>query len=213
MMKLIVLVAALLLTVPVLNLKVTSKPSGEVKGILIAKGGDGSKKSNNNPATAAKVEVKETKKVEKIEVEEKKEKTEVEVETETETETKLETEVKEATVSGKNKFESKFSLSVIGGQLMVATPGGSMLIRILPDQAARIATAAGVQNEVEKIELAQGQDKQNVFRIKGKKTGKLLGIIPVSAETETEVNAESGLVQSVNQPLWLRLFSSLISPS
>lgn len=244
-MKLIVLVAALLLTVSVLNLKVTSKPGGEIKGVLIARGGDDSKSSgdsgggshdsgknngsgdsnsnssnNNNSVSVPKIEVKEVekteevkkevKKIEKIEIKEKKEKPEKQ---EVETETELEIEVKEATVPGKNKFESKFPLSVVGGQLMVATPGGSMPIRILPDQAARIATAAGVQNQVEKIELAQGQDKQNVFRIKGKKTGKFLGIIPVSAETETEVNAESGLVQSVNQPLWLRLFSSLISQS
>lgn len=225
-MKLIVLAAALLLTVPVLNLKVTSKPGGEVKGVLIARGGDDSKtsgdsgsgshdsgksndsggsnsSSNNNSAPAAKVEIKEIKKTEEVKKEVKK----------VETETELEIEVRGATSSGKNKFESKFPLSVVGGQLMVATPGGFMPIRILPDQAAWIATTAGVQNEVEKIELAQDQNKQNIFRIKGKKTGKLLGIIPVSAETETEVNAESGLVQSVNQPLWLRLFSSLISPS
>lgn len=197
-MKLIVLAAALLLALPVLNLKVTSRPDGEVKGVLISKGGD-----------SKGVEIKEIKKIEKVEVVKK----EVKKIKKAETETELEIEVREATSSGKNKFESKFPLSVVGGQLMVATPGGFMPIRILPDRAARIATTAGVQNKIEKIELVQNQNKQNIFRIKGKKTGKLLGIIPVSAETETEVSAESGLIQSVNQPLWLRLFSSLISPS
>lgn len=101
------------------------------------------------------------------------------------------------------------------GQLTVQTGNGPKVIRVLPDQAAQVAQTAGVANLIEKVELVEAPGASTstdatAFKITGKKTGNLLGLIPVSADVETQVGAQSGTVLSTTEPLWLRLLSGLI---
>ncbi len=122
--------------------------------------------------------------------------------------------------SGKDKieFESKgvlagtnfpLTLDKTTGQLFVNTPSGPRLIRVLPDQASDIAQTAGVQTQIEKIELLESEGNLT-FDIKGKKTGILLGLFPISAEVESKIDPSTGQILSVTQPRWLQLLNSLI---
>lgn len=97
--------------------------------------------------------------------------------------------------------------------LTVNTPNGPKTVRVLPNQASEAAQNAGVENLVEKIELveaATGSAETVVFKIAGKRTGNFLGLIPVTADVETEVGAQTGQILTTTEPFWLRLFGSLI---
>lgn len=97
--------------------------------------------------------------------------------------------------------------------LIVNTPNGPRPIRILPDQASEVAETSGVENLIERIELAQtatGSAEPVAFKVKGKRVGSLLGIFPVTADVETEVGAETGQILTTTEPLWLRLLRPLI---
>lgn len=100
------------------------------------------------------------------------------------------------------------------GQLVVNTPNGPKIIRVLPDTASEVAMSAGVQNQIDKIQLITGNVPNSseplVFSITGKRTGYLLGLIPVSVPVDTTVGAQSGQLLQVNQPFWLQLLSPLI---
>ncbi len=138
------------------------------------------------------------------------------------TKKKGEKEVKLLVEGGGFKVESKgeeaethFSLSLNdNGQLFVNTPKGAKQIRILPDQASEIARKAGVQTQIQKIELVEdsslGNNHELVFKISGVKMGQLLGLIPVVGAVESEVEAQNGALVKIEQPLWLRLLSPLI---
>lgn len=113
------------------------------------------------------------------------------------------------------KATSNFPLTVDqNGQLFVRTGKGLKQIRILPDEAAEIAKKAGVQNQIEKIELVENEipnaSEDVVFKLTGQRTGNLFGFIPVRAEVETEVGAQTGNVVKVNEPFWIRLLSRAI---
>lgn len=97
--------------------------------------------------------------------------------------------------------------------LIVNTPNGPKPIRVLPNQASETAKTAGVENLVEKIELveaATGSAEPVVFKVSGKRTGNLLGLLPVSADVETQVGAQTGQILTTTEPLWLRIFGSLV---
>lgn len=112
--------------------------------------------------------------------------------------------------------ETHFPLTFdkVTGQLLVTTANGQRVIRVLPAQASQIARTAGVQNQIEKIEIqansTQGANEDVVLKLTGRKTGKILGIIDINQPVETEVGAQSGTILNTNEPFWLRLFSSLI---
>lgn len=112
--------------------------------------------------------------------------------------------------------ETRFPLTFdkTTGQLLVTTPNGQRIIRILPAQASQIAQTAGIQNQIEKIEIqantTAGTDEDVVLKLTGKKTGKILGIIDVNQPVEAEIGARSGSIISTTTPFWLRLLSPLI---
>lgn len=100
------------------------------------------------------------------------------------------------------------------GQLLVTTPNGQRVIRILPAQASNIARSAGIQNQIDKIEIQTssntGTNEDVVLKLTGRKTGKILGVFDVNQPVETEIGAQSGNVVNINEPFWLRLLSPLI---
>lgn len=115
---------------------------------------------------------------------------------------------------GSDIAETKFPISVNKetGQVFVQTGNGQKEIKILPDKASETAEAAGIISKIDSIELEHATENQNevAFKVAGVKTGRLLGFIPVQAHVETEVDASTGSVLRVQQPLWLRLLNPVI---
>lgn len=112
--------------------------------------------------------------------------------------------------------ESKFPISFdkTTGQLFVTTPNGERQIRLLPDEASSIAKLAGIQNQIDKIEIVENNqpstEDEIVFNLSGLKTGKLLGLIPVKSPVQAEIGANSGKILNIDQPFWLKLLSPLV---
>lgn len=111
------------------------------------------------------------------------------------------------------EVETNFPLSFNKqtGQLFVKTKRGLREIRILPDQVATIAKSKGIQNQIDKIELVEQESNDEVIaRVQGIKSGKLFGLIPLSAKVETEIGTQTANIISNNQPFWLTILSRFI---
>lgn len=134
-----------------------------------------------------------------------------------------ENEIELKTEDGRFEFKAKgvaaqsnFPLSVNNatGELSVQTPQGAKIIRLLPNQVAEIALRAGVQNKIEAIEVSENDQERDesglVFKVQGTKSGKIFGLIPVSAPVETQIGAQTGTVVSVNEPAWFKLISNFV---
>lgn len=122
-----------------------------------------------------------------------------------------ETKITSGTTSATVKFPLTFDK--VTGQLFVTTGNGIRQIRILPDQASEVAKNAGIQNEIDKIEIIQNSKSgidATVFKLTGKKTGKLFGIFDINQAVETEVGTQTGNVVSTNEPLILQIFAPFI---
>lgn len=119
-------------------------------------------------------------------------------------------EIKSGSISATSKFPITFNKTT--NSLTVKTGEGSKEIRILPDQAALIATTSGIQSQIDKIELAQAQTQNTtVFKVSGNKTGKLFGLITISEPVVTEIDAGTGNVVSTSKPSFIfRLLSAFI---
>lgn len=121
--------------------------------------------------------------------------------------------------SGSISALSRFPLSYnqTTNQLTVNTPNGRRVIRVLPNQAAAIAATSGIISQLGNLNLGLSttpNTSDNLsFRVEGVKTGTIFGIIPFSANVQTEVGAQSGSVLSVSQPLWLQLLAPFIKGS
>lgn len=112
--------------------------------------------------------------------------------------------------------QSNFPLTLNNatGELSVQTPQGTKIIRLLPNQVAEIALRAGVQNKIEAIEVSENEQEKDesglVFKVQGTKSGKFLGLIPISAPVETQIGAQTGNIVSVNEPGWFKLISNFV---
>lgn len=108
------------------------------------------------------------------------------------------TEIESSSISAKSNFPLTFNKTT--NTLTVTTGEGEKEIRILPHQAAQIATTSGVQTQIQKIELNQGTSSaQPVFTVTGFKNGKLFGFINISQPVETQIDAQTGQVISSTQ--------------
>lgn len=120
--------------------------------------------------------------------------------------------VEEQNIGAETNFPLTFDKAT--GQLIVTTPNGPRIIRVLPSRASLIAKNAGIQNEIDKIEIQrssiQGTNEDVVLKLTGKKTGSILGLIDINAPVETEIGAQTGKVININEPFWLKLLSPFI---
>lgn len=118
------------------------------------------------------------------------------------------------------------SVDVATNQLVINTPQGTKTVAVLPDQALRNLLDAGVMNRAvgssgQKLPTDLGQvdsdvsletkDGEVVYKVKGVKSYKLLGFIPVDTDTTAYVSAETGQPISKDQTL-LSQFVDLLSP-
>lgn len=161
--------------------------------------------------------------------------TELENEAENEAVKEMETElekqdVKIATAPGQIALVNKkvgalstFPLSVnpTTKQLTVTTPAGTKVVAVLPQQAIDNMLASKVMDDVlgEKVNnnLAsipnlvklETENGVLVYKVKGTKTHKLLGFIPIKTGVEAFVSAENGQVVETNQSLLGRILNRL----
>ena len=201
----------ILLIVSIAILIATSKKNiNKVQGLEIARGGD-DRNITASPRPAVKVDTVTGATPKGVENEvELKRKPEASGKPETVTlkpvDDKFEISTKDASAT------SNFPLSVnkTTGQIFVNTGDGTKEIRILPDQASQVAKSAGVINEINKIEVEKDNSGNTVLTTTGKRNGKILGIIPFETDVKVSVNSQTGQVENVQEPAWVKLFSFLI---
>lgn len=130
-------------------------------------------------------------------------------------------------VIGKNRIKAKtnFPISVDPetNQLTVTTPNGQKVVTVLPDQAVQNMLSKNILSEVDfesnleratesaeqsEIELENRND-QVVYKVKGRKEHKLIGLFPVKTETTAYVSAESGEVVAKDESLLSKLIGIL----
>lgn len=139
---------------------------------------------------------------------------------ETEVEDEIENELEEdgikiATDSGKPLITKNnigaltdFPLSIDVGtnQLIVTTPQGQKIVTVLPDEAVQNLLATNIINKIESLQDDQGNQLETlggtikleirndeiVYRVKGTKTHKLAGFIPISTDATAFVSAQTG---------------------
>lgn len=103
--------------------------------------------------------------------------------------------------------------------ITVTTPLGIVNVQQLPATAIQHILAANVIDKVESTELVQPEkeqdkkdpNKQVVFRIKGVKETRFLGLIKVDAPILAEVSAITGQQTFVSQPWYLNAFGFLFA--
>ncbi len=83
-------------------------------------------------------------------------------------------------------------------KLYMETSEGNKQIKIMPEVASSKAIEI---TAVKEIELKEEHAKP-VYSVKGIKQSTLFLIVPISMEVETKINAETGVVISVNKPWW-----------
>lgn len=188
-----------------------------VAGVYLAKGGDsgssgapsGSSRSNSGKSDPSTIKVKSAS----------------EVETELEKE-----DVKIATAPGQIALVNKrvgalssFPLSVnpTTRQLTITTPAGSKVVAVLPEKAINNMLAAHIMDDVvsEKVnnslasvpKLVKLEIKNGVlgYQVKGTKTHKLLGLIPIKTAVATFVSSENGQVVETSQSLLGRILNRI----
>lgn len=106
-------------------------------------------------------------------------------------------------------------------QLTVTTPAGSKVVAVLPQKAIDNMLAAKVMTDVvgEKVDnelasipsLVKLEEKNGilVYKVKGTKTHKLLGFIPIKTGVEAFVSAENGQVVESTDSLLGRILNRL----
>ncbi len=118
---------------------------------------------------------------------------------------------------------SNFPLSVnpTTRELTVTTPAGSKVVAVLPQEAIDNMLAAHIMDDVvsEKVnnslanvpELVKLEIKNGVlsYQVKGTKTHKLLGFIPIKTGVEAFISAENGQVVETSQSLLGRILNRI----
>lgn len=118
------------------------------------------------------------------------------------------------------------SIDVATNKLIVTTPAGQKVVTILPDQAiqnlldtniiSRVDSSSdpaltdelGQLSGVVKLEI---KNEKIVYKVKGTKSHRLLGFIPVNASTTVFVSAETGETIETEQP-FITSIIDLLSP-
>lgn len=118
--------------------------------------------------------------------------------------------------SGGVEFETKLPISIdsTSDQLEIETSSGEHSLRMLPEDAISVLRNKKVLNKAEKMELVENSNRNSLdkitIKVRGKKEGNVFGLIPVSANVESEVGGLSGEVLNITQPAWMKFLSPVI---
>lgn len=101
--------------------------------------------------------------------------------------------------------EFPLSVDIATKQLIVTTPAGSKIVTVLPDKAVNNLLAAGVVTKVDSSQTTESElqsvEKQvklttykniMVYEIKGTKTHKVFGLLPINMPLKAYVSVEEG---------------------
>ena len=92
--------------------------------------------------------------------------------------------------------------------IAINTPNGITAINTLPSQALSGISATDKPTTIQSAVLG-AQDGQAYYEVSGTQDRKFLGIVPVTANVQTKINADDGSISSVNRPWFLNLLSFL----
>lgn len=90
----------------------------------------------------------------------------------------------------------------------IRTPSGVTVINTLPSQAFDGISTADKPTTIQSAVLG-AQDGQAYYEVTGTQERKFLGIVPVTANVQTKINADNGSVASINRPWFLNLLGFL----
>ena len=119
------------------------------------------------------------------------------------------------------------SINVETKELIITTPAGQKVVAVLPDEAVQNLLATGIINSIETppadittqdqlgtltgvVEI-ETRDNEIVYKIKGKKTHRMLGIIPVTTPVTAFVSIDTGLTVAKQQSILTNVID-LLSP-
>lgn len=109
------------------------------------------------------------------------------------------------------------------GQITVTTPAGEKKVATSPQKAVDNMLAAHIMDyvtsekvknnlaSIENLVKLDTKDKVLVYRVKGKKTHKVLGVVPVKTGVEAVISAENGQVVESKTSLLARVLNK-VSP-
>ena len=92
--------------------------------------------------------------------------------------------------------------------IAIRTPSGVTIINTLPSQALNGVGATDKPTTIQSAVLG-AQDGQAYYEVTGTQDRKFLGIVPVTANVQTKINADNGRVESINRPWFLNLLGFL----
>ncbi len=95
---------------------------------------------------------------------------------------------------------TKESIKVEEKEIKVETPKGDVQVSVLPAKATQVAISK-VQQKIKKTEL-KVLGERVVYEVAGEKSAKLLWLIPVTLPVKTTIDAQTGIVISVEKPWW-----------
>jgi len=84
--------------------------------------------------------------------------------------------------------------------LKIETPKGDIQVNVLPSVATQVAILKYPQ-DIKEIELKVVNEKP-VYKVKGKKVGKLFWIFPIEISVQTQIDATEGKIIQVKKPWW-----------
>ena len=99
--------------------------------------------------------------------------------------------------SGTFSATSKEVFVIKESKLYMQTSSGNTQIKVMPEQAV----SSSMIEKVDNVELETSEEKA-VYSISGSSSGKLLLVIPLKAEINVKINAETGEIISTEKPWW-----------
>lgn len=109
------------------------------------------------------------------------------------------------------------SINVETKELIITTPGGQKVVTVLPGEAVQNLLATGIINSIETppsdittqdqlgtltgVAEIETRDNEIVYKIKGKKTHRIFGIIPVTTPVTAFVSTDTGLTVAKQQSI------------
>jgi len=99
------------------------------------------------------------------------------------------------TVSTSNKVE------VENETIYIVTAKERKRMLVLPDNASEMAKLKANFQVVKTMEIVEN-DGSVVYAIKGRQTGKVLGLFPAELDVDSDVDVETGTVSNIKKPWW-----------
>jgi len=84
--------------------------------------------------------------------------------------------------------------------LKIETPKGDIQVNVLPSVATQIAILKYPQ-EIKEVELKVVNEKP-IYKVEGRKVGKLFWIFPIEISVQTQIDATEGKIIQVKKPWW-----------